>query len=142
MARVEIELPQEFNFTTEIQVSINDVNAGGHLGNHSLIAMLNEAHLRFLKAKGFPELEIDGRVFINVDLAIVYKSQAFHWDVLRIDVAVADFHKYGCDILYRITNKQTGKEVAVAKTGMLFIDYEKKKIAEVPQIFKSVFEST
>jgi acyl-CoA thioester hydrolase len=141
MARVKVDVPEEFDFATEIQVSITDVNAGGHLGNNSLIAMLNEANLRFLKAKGFSEPMIDGRAFINIDLAIVYKSEAFHWDVLRIEVAVADFHKYGCDVVYRVTNKQTGKEIAVAKTGMLFFDYEERKIAQVPDRFKSVFES-
>lgn len=142
MARVKIELPKLFDFDTEVQVSINDINAGGHLGNHSLVAILNEAHLRFLEAKGFPETVIDGRAFINSDLAIVYRSQAYHRDVLRIEVAIANFHEYGCDILYRVTNKQTGKQVAVARTGMLFFDYERNKIAEVPERFKSVFGSS
>ena len=141
MARVKIELPKLFDFDTEVQVSINDINAGGHLGNHSLVAILNEAHLRFLEAKGFPESVVDGRAFINSDLAIVYRSQAYHRDVLRIEVAIANFHEYGCDILYRVTNKQTGKQVAVARTGMLFFNYERNKIAEVPERFKSVFVS-
>ena len=142
MARVKIELPKLFDFDTEVQVSINDINAGGHLGNHSLVAILNEAHLRFLEAKGFPESVVDGRAFINSDLAIVYRSQAYHRDVLRIEVAIANFHEYGCDILYRVTNKQTGKQVAVARTGMLFFNYERNKIAEVPERFKSVFVSS
>lgn len=142
MARVKIDLPKLFDFDTEVQVSINDINAGGHLGNHSLVAILNEAHLRFLEAKGFPESVVDGRAFINSDLAIVYRSQAYHRDVLRIEVAVANFHEYGCDILYRVTNKQTGKQVAVARTGMLFFDYERNKIAGVPERFRSVFVSS
>jgi acyl-CoA thioester hydrolase len=142
MARVKIDLPEVFDFDTEVQVSINDINAGGHLGNHSLVAMLNEAHLRFLEAKGFPQPVIDGLAFINSDLAIVYRSQAFHRDVLKIEVAVTSFHKYGCDIIYRVTNHQTGKQVALAKTGMLFFDYERNKIAKVPERFKSVFESS
>ena len=142
MARVKIDLPEEYIFSTEIEVRIGDVLAGRHLGNHSLIAMLNEAHLRFLRANGFPELLIDGLTFINADLAIVYESEAFHWDVLRIDIAVTDFHKYGCDFFYRVTNKRTDKVVAVAKTGMLFFDYEREKVAEVPQGFKSLFQST
>lgn len=142
MARVKIELPKLFDFDTEVQVSINDINAGGHLGNHSLVAILNEAHLRFLEAKGFPESVIDGRAFINSDLAIVYRSQAYHRDVLRIEVAIANFHEYGCDMLYRVTNNLTGKQVAVARTGMLFFDYERNKIAAVPERFKSVFGSS
>jgi acyl-CoA thioesterase FadM len=38
-----------------------------------------------------------------------------------------------------VTNKETGKELARAKTGILFYDYEEKKILQVPKKFKSLF---
>lgn len=139
MARVQIDLPQSFDLSVEVQVRMADVNAGGHLGNHCLIALLNEAHLKFMAAKGFPELLVDGLAFINSDLAVIYKSEAFYGDTLVIEVAAADFHKYGCDIVYRVTNKNTGKETAIAKTGMVFFDYQNRKIGEVPDRFKAAF---
>ena len=136
MDRVNINLPEEFEFCTELEVRMADVNAGGHLGNHCLIALLNEGHLKYMQFKGFPELLVDGRAMINADLAVVYKSEMFYGNVLAIEVAAANFDKYGLDILYRVTNKSTGKVSAVAKMGMLFFDYAERKIAEVPQRFR------
>jgi len=136
MDRVNINLPEEFEFCTELEVRMADVNAGGHLGNHCLIALLNEGHLKYMQFKGFPELLVDGRAMINADLAVVYKSEMFYGNVLAIEVAAANFDKYGLDILYRVTNRSSGKVSAVAKMGMLFFDYAERKIAEVPQRFR------
>ena len=136
MDRVNIDLPEEFEFCTEIEVRMADVNAGGHLGNHCLIALLNEGHLKYMQFKGFPELLVDGRAMINADLSVVYKSEMFYGNMLAIEVAAANFDKYGLDILFRVTNRSTGKVSAVAKMGMLFFDYAERKIAEVPQRFK------
>lgn len=136
MDRVTINLPDEFEFSTEIEVRMADVNAGGHLGNHCLVALLNEGHLKYMQFKGFPELLVDGRAMINADLSVIYKSEMFYGNVLVIEVAAANFDKYGLDILYRVTNKSTGKVSAVAKMGMLFFDYAERKIAEVPERFK------
>jgi len=139
MAKIQIDLPQEFDFSTDFQVCIDDVFPGGHLRNYRLISMLNETHLRFMQAKGFFQLEIDGLYFINVDLEVKYESEAFHGDVLTVEVAVANMHRYGCDLLYLVTNKTRDRVAAVAKTGMLFFDYQQKKTAEVPVAFKSIF---
>ncbi len=40
---------------------------------------------------------------------------------------------------YKITNKKTGKEVVRAKTGILFFDYKKRKMVEVPEKFFELF---
>ncbi len=136
MDKVKIDQPEEFEFCTEIEVRMADVNAGGHLGNHCLVALLNEGHLKYMQFKGFPEIMVDGRAMINADLAVIYKSEMFYGNVLAIEVAAANFDRYGLDILYRVTNKSTGKVSAVAKMGMLFFDYAERKIAEVPQRFK------
>jgi 4-hydroxybenzoyl-CoA thioesterase len=139
MSRVQIELPQKFDFSTEFQVCIDDVYPGGHLRNYTLISILNEAHMRFMKDKGFPELEIDGLYFINTDLEVKYESQAFHGDALVVEVAAANLHKYGCDLIYRVINKATGELIAAAKTGQVFFDYKHKKIAEIPEKFRGIF---
>jgi len=136
MARVEIDVPQEFDLCTEFEVHMADVNAGGHLGNQSLESLLNEAHLRLMKAKGFPDLVVDGLVTINKDLSVIYKSEVFYGDVLVFEVAVAGFHRYGFDLVHRVTSKGSGKVAAIARVGMLFFDLNERKVAEVPQRFK------
>ena len=136
MARVEIKLPDKTDFSFEVEVRMSDVNAGAHLGNHNLVSILNEAHLKFMKHKGFPDLLVDGKAFINTDLAVIYKSESFYGDVLQIDVAAADLSRYGCDIVCRITNKTQKRLAAIAKLGMAFFDYQTRKIADVPDAFK------
>jgi acyl-CoA thioester hydrolase len=139
MARVKLELPEEFDFTTDIQVCINHINYGGHLGNDSLLSLIHEARIRFLKHHGFTESDIDGTSIIMVDTVIVYKSESFHGDVLTFEVAVSDVGKVGCDFCFRVTNKAECKEVAHAKTGIVFFDYETRKVVNTPSAFRKRF---
>jgi len=74
------------------------------------------------------------------DVAIVYKSESFYGETMKIDVAVCDFVKYGCDLVYRVSEKETGREVAIAKTGIVFMHYVERKVAPVPEKFKKLFE--
>ena len=65
-----------------------------------------------------------------------FKAEGFHGDILKIAVALGNFHKLGCDFFYKLTNRETGKEVARAKTGLIFFDYEKQKMVLMPEKFK------
>ena len=139
MARLSIDLPEEFIFTTEITVRASDLNYGGHVGNDSVLTLFQEARILFYRHMGFKsELNIDGTVGqLMSDVAVVYKSESFLGDELIIQIAVADFNKYGFDLLYKMSNKATGKEVARGKTGIVCFDYEKRKVASVPDVLKS-----
>ena len=139
MGRIKLELPDNFTFSTELTVRIDDINYGGHLGNDSILSLVHEARLRFLKKFGFTEADIDGAGLIMTDAVIVYKSEGFYSDVLKIEVAVSDISKVGCDFVFKLSNKETGNEVARAKTGIVFFDYEYRKIVEVPEKFRALF---
>jgi len=136
MTRIKLELPERFQFTTEIPVRITDINYGRHLGNDTLLSLLHEARVRMLKEYGFTEFDIDGWGLIMVDSVIVYKSEAFYGDVLHIAVSVQDFTSVGCDFVYKVTRKGSDIEIARAKTGVVFFDYKTKKIVEVPERFR------
>ena len=43
---------QKIAFTTTLDVRISDINYGNHLGHDSLISLLHEARMRFLKQTG------------------------------------------------------------------------------------------
>lgn len=139
MARVRLELPEQFIFSTEIPVYINFVNYGGHLGHDSVLTLLHEARVRFFRAAGYSELDIEGRGIILADAVIVYKSEAFYGDTLVVEIALADFSATGCDLCYKISNQASGKEVARAKTGIVFFDYQARRPVAVPQNFKRRF---
>jgi len=141
MARVELDLPEKFMFGTEVPVRISDINYGNHLGNDAVLSLLHEARLQFFKQYGFKESDIGGSGIIMVDSVVMYLSQAFYGDTLLIEVTVADLNKYGFDLLYRMTNTQTEKEVVRAKTGMLCFDYTRNRVVSVPQAFKDAISN-
>ena len=133
MARVKVALPDTLPFRTEIPVRITDLNYGGHLGNDALLGILHEARLHFLRSLGMDSDydPITKLGLIMVDVAVEYKGEAFHGDVLRLDMAAADPGKYGFDVVYHVHN-QAGKEIARAKTGMLCFDYNIRKLRLMP----------
>ena len=139
MARIKLDLPEHFPFTIELRVRITDVNYGGHLGNDALLGLLHEARVQFLAHYQLSELNIHGCGIIMADSVIVYKSEAFPGELLSIAVAVTDFNRYGCDFVYRVTEKTSQREVARAKTGIVFFDYQRRAVQRVPQPFLDLF---
>jgi acyl-CoA thioester hydrolase len=136
MSRIQIILPSIFIFKTQIDIRVSDLNYGGHVGNDTMLTLLQEARIRFYRQIGFKdEISFDGSVGqIIADAAIQYKSESFLGDELIIEIAVSDFNKYGFDMLYLVTNKLTRKEVARGKTGIVCFDYVKRKVASIPPI--------
>jgi acyl-CoA thioesterase FadM len=123
MARVKIELPEKFIFSTEIPLRISDINYGGHLGNDSVLSK-----------------DVAGAGIIMVDAAVQYNAEGFYGDVLIIELGIKDITKTGCDIVYQLTNKKSGKSVAIVKTGVVFFDYQKRKVVPIPEVFLSVIK--
>ncbi|HSG22575.1 MAG TPA: acyl-CoA thioesterase, partial [Azonexus sp.] len=92
MPRIKIDLPEHFSFTTEIPIYINHINYGNHLDNSALIALVSEARVRFFKAFGYTEMNVEGCGIIVADVAVQYKSEAFHGEVLVFEMAADDFN--------------------------------------------------
>ena len=140
MARIKIDLPEKFIFSTEITPRITEMNYGGHLGNDAFLAIVHEARVRFLAAHQWSEMDIAGCSLIMVDAAIMYLAEVFYGDTLQIDVAVADMSRSGCDFVFRLSAGENGREVARAKTGIVFFDYRKKKVVRMPEVFRNLIE--
>ncbi|MDO3721294.1 thioesterase family protein [Marinobacter sp. chi1] len=138
MARVQLEFPDEvFRFETCMPVRITDINGANHLGNDALISMLSEARAQFLVNFGLQEAGQDGIGIIVTDLATMYQSESFFPEMLRFEVGVMDFNKYGGDFVFRVTKAQSGQPVAMAKYGFVFFDYRKKQVSPMPEDFRS-----
>ncbi len=135
MARLNLDLPAKFPFSTELQVQVGHINYGGHLGNDSMLSLVHEARVRYLQHLGYAENDVDGVGLLMVDAMLIYRSEVFHGDSLVIEVAVADLSRTGCDFLYRITSRQHGREAARAKTGVVFFDFGERKVTRVPPGF-------
>jgi acyl-CoA thioesterase FadM len=139
MARIEIPLPDTFPFATELAIRITDLNYGGHLGNDAVLSLVHEARVRFLAAHGWSEKDVAGAGIIMSDAAIVYRSEGFYGMRLRVEVAVEDLRTRGCDLVFRLADAATGREVARAKTGILFFDYGARRVVSTPEPFRAAF---
>ncbi|MCH8498418.1 MAG: thioesterase family protein [Marinobacter sp.] len=142
MARVTLSFPDEaFLFATEMPVRITDINGANHLGNDALISMLSEARAQFLVSHGIQEADRDGNGIIVTDLATMYQAESFFPEVLRFEVGLMDFNKYGGDFVFRVTKAASGQPVALAKYGFVFFNYNAKKVVPMPERFRSRFRS-
>ena len=140
MARITLDIPASLPFETLIPIRVGDLNYGNHLGNDAVLSIMHEARLRYLKSLGFDEFNIIGVGIIMTDTGIVYKSEGFHGQVLKVTVGCGEFTSRGFDLYYRLFNAATKKEVALAKTGILCYDYERKKVAGLPAEFMAAVE--
>lgn len=140
MARVRLELPDRFEFETRLTLAIGDINYGGHMGNDAVLRLAHEARLRFFKSHGWSEMDVAGAGIIMADAAIVYRAEAFHGDELIVRVTPADFGSSGCDLLYQFVRVADQCEIARAKTGIVFFDYQIRKTCRIPAPFRERFD--
>jgi 4-hydroxybenzoyl-CoA thioesterase len=142
MPRIQIELPVQFPFTTEITLYLSHMNYGGHLDNALLLTVVSEARARFFQSLGYSELDVEGVGIIVSDAALQYRSEAFHGEVMIVSMGAADFGSKGCDLLWCMNEKATNREVARGKTGIVFFDYATRKVTQVPANFRAKLEQT
>lgn len=138
MARVQITYPEKTLFTQDVPIRISDINYGKHLGHDTLVSILHEARYGLFRHFGMDEADTDGMGVLLVDLAVSYRAQVFHGQTLRVDVAVADVVSRGCDMVYRVTDRDSGKLVALGRTGILFYDYKNRQVVNIPRSFQAI----
>ncbi|WP_420194785.1 thioesterase family protein [Marinobacter sp. GH_1] len=140
MARIKLEFPDNaFSFETRMPVRITDINGANHLGNDALISMLSEARAQFLVEHGIEEADQNGTGIIVTDLATMYRGESFYPDMLRFEVGLRDFNKYGGDFVFRVTKADTGQSVAMAKYGFVFFNYKTREVTPMPESFRARF---
>lgn len=132
MARLVFDLPPHFCFATELQIYVSHVNQGGHLDNAQLISLVSEARLRFFRALGHREGQIEHTAVVVGDVMAQYKSEAYHGETLRVHMQPADFNRYGFDLVFHMVALGDGREVARGKTGIVFIDRATRKVSPIP----------
>jgi len=135
MPKTKLLLPTHFPFSVQIPVRITDLNYGGHVGNDSILSLIHEIRVQFLRHHGYGELDIAGVGLIMADVTIEFKSELFYGDSLWASVAAAEFSRVGFELYYRLEKKSGEKmvPVAFARTAMICYDYSLKKIVSVPK---------
>lgn len=137
MARVQLDYPDQiFTFSTELDVRFDDINIGAHLGFDKLVTLVTEARSRYLESLSIIEVASPG--VIVTDLAVTYRAEARLRDRLRIDVGVAERSRVGGDIAYRVVRPADDAVIAIAKTGIVFFDYDRGKVVPALPEFPEV----
>ena len=137
MPRLQLELPERFAFSTDVTVYVGHINVGRHVDNALMLSLVAEARTRYFAALGYIEDAIEGLAVTLTDVLWLYKAEAFHGDVLSVEIVADDYNKYGFDLIYRMTRKSDGREIGRGKHGLVFVDLQQRKVALVPPVFRS-----
>ena len=136
MARIKIDLPAKFSFSTNIPIRTTDINFGGHVGNDTILSIIHETRAKFFQHLGYDELNFCGVGTIISDVAIEYKDQTYYGDEILASIALGEITKVAFDLFYKLEKRSAdGKlsTVALAKTWMVCYDYDLKKVAAIPE---------
>jgi acyl-CoA thioester hydrolase len=135
MPKIRLTLPENFNYTTTIPIRITDLNYGGHVGNDSVLSLIHEARVQFLRHHDYTEMDMGGVGLIMADTNIEFKNELFYGEVLRASVAASEFSRIGFDLFYKL-EKEVGEKwipVVYARTGMVCYSYSAKKVVSMPK---------
>lgn len=144
MPRLRIELPPKFTFTARIPIRIGDINRAWHLSHVNMVAILEEARAQFMVKCGFEdEVQNTKRQigFILGDVGVVFKRQGYYGQILEVEIAAVEFQEKSFDLVYRVKDSASGKELARAKTGVLAFDYQSQKVIPISQELKDKLTS-
>jgi acyl-CoA thioesterase FadM len=136
--RVQLTTRDDYPFSVDIAVRTTDLNYGGHLGNDRLLSLVQEARVAFLAEHGWTELDCGGISLIMGDTAVVYQAEAFAGDVLHFAVAAVEPSRVGFRLAYRVTRPADGRDVAVVENGMVCFDYQRRRVAPLPDAVRAV----
>jgi acyl-CoA thioesterase FadM len=140
MMRIKIELPEKCIATFKIPIRITDINYGNHVGNDSLVAIIHEARMQFLNEHGYTELDVSGTSLIMNELFVEFKKEAFYKDILEVKIFAGEIFKVGFEFFYSLSTMRDKLSllIANAKTGMVWFNYEEKKLIPVPEELKKI----
>ncbi len=136
---------EQYDFWTSFTVRSGDINYGGHMGNDRFLLLFQDARIRSLQSLGFEETHIgEGVGVILKEAHVEYLAEVFLGDELTVGVRFFDLKRAGFTVGFLVKRTSDDRGVAQGTTVMVAFDYEKRKIARVPEIFKekiSRFES-
>lgn len=142
MPRFRLELPEKTIFVTELAVRVTDLNYGNHLANNAVLGLLHEARLQWIRALGHvDERDLGGAGIILTDAAIMFQSEAFAGEWLRIELRIGEISRATFDLYYVVTEKNSGRQVASAKTAIVFYDYATRRTVAMPKAFRTAIET-
>ncbi len=127
-------------FSTEIAVTIDQINYGGHVGVDAYLAIVHEARMRWLKLHNMSEFNLGDNIgYVITKATMRYKAQSFYGDVLIVECTCENLQKKTVDFSYKVVKRDSGQVVALGVTTHAFFNLELNKISDPPRAFVSRF---
>jgi acyl-CoA thioesterase FadM len=120
-------------------VSDDYINEANHVGNDAFVRLFNDSAVAYFHSRGAQPYTVHNQVLINSGFSVQLKSEALPGDALEIHLGVENFHRCGCDFLYRINNADSGTLVARARFSFLTFDYQAGRLVDANEGFKDFF---
>jgi acyl-CoA thioesterase FadM len=121
-------------FEDDILVMVNHINYGNHLGYDSVLSIIQEVRMRFLKNLNLSEVSIENDIgYIITEANIEYKSEAFHGDELHAKMYIQSINTRSMEIYCILENAKNSKKVALCTTKHLFFNYKTRKVSNISE---------
>lgn len=130
---MKLELPSTWQYSTEIEVRVTDLNYGNHLANQQFLAFAQEARLKYFKLFGYTELDFGGVSLIQADAAITFKSEGHLGEIVRVDLSAEVAGNSSFNVFYRFWNINKQRLMAELRTAIVCFDYKVGKPIGLPQ---------
>jgi len=137
MTRAKIDELARYPFKTELVVRVYDLNYGGHLGYDRVLSLIHQARVELFASFGATETDLgDGATgIVAADVVVQYRGEAFLNDVLEVEICPVEVGMVSFRLSHRITQKKTGKTVALAEVGFVAFDYTRRKPCRLLEAF-------
>ncbi|MFN8283847.1 MAG: thioesterase family protein [Chitinophagales bacterium] len=137
MERVTINLPEKFLYKQQFKIRQEDINEVNHMGNERVLVFVNAIKEGFFSELNLvPNSPTEGIIFANH--SINYKSEGFLGDEITCNVGVANITECSFDLISHFV-KNNSTTLAIVRTGIVYYDYEKRKIKALPESFITAF---
>jgi acyl-CoA thioester hydrolase len=118
------------------EVRIGDINYGGHMGNDKSLLLFQDARIAFLEFLGFSEKNIgEDKGIIMSEAHVYFRKELFLHDRLTVDVSVEEITTTSFTLKYTVRYLHDRTEVMHGTTKLIAYDYEKRRVARLPEGF-------
>jgi acyl-CoA thioesterase FadM len=88
-----------------------------------------------------PSEEKIARFTFSRGWAYLAKSEGFHGETMVLQMVPTDFNRYGFDLQFRMSDRDSAREVALGKVGIVFINLADRKVTPIPTGFMAKIEA-